>query len=260
MEKEKKKLLPFLKEGIQREWKKTKEERQEYLTNSKGHWIKKVPNILTRFRILGSFVIPPLAFIDPKIAIIAATGIALTDFFDGVIARNFDASSKYGALLDTIADKLLSLSLVCALAPTFPFLSSAILMAEVLIMGTNIKARIEGIETKSSPMGKVKTWILSVATIGGLLAMIFPDLKLVASSFLTIALGFQVITVFDYNIRYFDKEAVVEPFELEFEKEKPQEKNTKTKDYTNTSRYWKQEKENLLNQAQPEKEEKLKKV
>lgn len=250
-----------LKEGIQREWQRIKQERQEYIDDSKGHFIKKIPNFLTRLRIIGSFFIPPLAFFEPKLAIIGATAIALTDLFDGVIARNFDATSKYGALLDTIADKLLSLFLVCALAPTFPFFSIAILVEEALIVGTNIIARLKGIETKSSMMGKVKTWILSVATIGGLLAMTFSNLINIASIVLTAALTFQVITVFDYNIRYFEKK---EPQPSEnFHNEQVETKRkplSKEKEYTKTSTYWKQEKAKLLNQNTEEKEEILKKV
>lgn len=250
-----------IKEGMKREWERTKQERQEYLNNSKGHLIKKIPNFLTRFRIIGSFAIPPLAFLEPKLAIIAATFIALTDFFDGVIARNFDASSKYGALLDTIADKLLSLFLVCALAPTFPFFAIAILVEEALIVSTNIIARLKGIETKSSQMGKVKTWILSVATISGLLAMAIPGFNNLAVTVLALALACQVITVFDYNIRYFEKKEEKIPKNLEEQKnETKKETLKKTKEYTQTSSYWKQEKEKLLNQNTEEKEEILKKV
>lgn len=250
-----------IKEGIKREWEKTKQERQEYLQNSKGHLIKKIPNFLTRFRIIGSFAIPPLAFLEPKFAIIAATFIALTDFFDGVIARNFDATSKYGALLDTIADKLLSLFLVCALAPTFPFFSISILVEEALIVSTNIIARLKGIETKSSQMGKVKTWILSVATISGLLAMAIPGLKNVAITVLSFALTCQVITVFDYNNRYFTKKEEKSSKNLDYKKQETKKETlNKTKEYTKTSSYWKQEKEKLLNQNTEEKEEILKKV
>lgn len=243
-----------IKSGIKREWKRTKEERNEYLKNSKGSIIKKVPNTLTEIRIVMSLILPFVALSNPVSAIVMASLVALTDFMDGFIARKCNAQSKYGALLDTIGDKLLSVSLVCALAPTFPIQAGLILLSEALIVGTNTYARISGKETKSSMLGKVKTWFLSVSTISGMIAMIAPSIMETAEIALSLAIAFQAATIVDYQVRY-NKVPTVKKEELkkiESSNNEMEEPKTVQKSYEKTSQYWKQEKDRLLNETKEE--------
>lgn len=261
-EKKQNTLLEEIKMGIQREFKQIKLDRQEYLKNSKGSIIKKVPNCLTRIRILGSFFIPPLAFFNPFIAVLTAAIIASTDALDGIIARNFNAYSKHGALLDTIADKLLSLAIVCSLFKVYPFFATSILALETLIVATNTVARISGKETKSSILGKIKTWILSVSSIGAILAMVFPQFSLEASIALIIALIAQTITLIDYNVQYFtSKKEEKQDLKLaNMETENQIKEIQKSVDFTKTKEYWKQEKEKYLTKEEKQEKQTLKKM
>jgi cardiolipin synthase len=69
---------------------------------------KLVPNLLTAARILAApylFWLTWQRAYTPVIVLFIAIG--LTDVADGVVARRFHASSRVGAYLDPIADKLL---------------------------------------------------------------------------------------------------------------------------------------------------------
>lgn len=95
--------------------------------------MKRLPNILTLARLaLSLFVFGALIAIGgdldrPFAADAAVQGLAraalaafvvasVTDFFDGWIARRFDATSLLGAILDPIADKVLVCGAVIGLA------------------------------------------------------------------------------------------------------------------------------------------------
>ena len=73
---------------------------------------KYIPDILALFRILSSPVILYLILEDGRdsglmlVPAIIAFIAAWTDFFDGKLARKWNVSSKTGAFLDTIADKI----------------------------------------------------------------------------------------------------------------------------------------------------------
>lgn len=74
--------------------------------------MKSLPNILTILRIvaipliIAAFYIPSL-----KMAALVALGLfifaSITDFLDGYLARKYEVESKFGQMLDPIADKLL---------------------------------------------------------------------------------------------------------------------------------------------------------
>ena len=76
---------------------------------SKDKIIKQIPNILTISRIVGSIL---LAFIAPVLGIGLTTAcvaaLALTDLFDGFLARKLKATSELGGKLDAISDKVQS--------------------------------------------------------------------------------------------------------------------------------------------------------
>lgn len=72
-------------------------------------WIRAVPNTLTVLRIVAAGALPfvPVGW---RLPLVVFGG--LSDWADGVIARRFDAQTRFGTLMDGIADKLLVLSCV----------------------------------------------------------------------------------------------------------------------------------------------------
>ncbi len=70
-----------------------------------------IPNILTILRILlVPFFIAASISGNFTIALVLFISAAVTDFFDGAIARRFNQRSRLGALLDPAADKIMMLS------------------------------------------------------------------------------------------------------------------------------------------------------
>ena len=123
-----------------------------------------VPNSLTLLRI---FLVPFLVvvlltkfygreYVGLAIFLVAA----ITDFFDGWIARRSNKITRLGALLDPIADKLLMsaafISLVeLGLAPAWMVV--IVIGREFAVTGLRSIAAQQGVTIPASPLGKSKT-------------------------------------------------------------------------------------------------------
>jgi CDP-diacylglycerol--glycerol-3-phosphate 3-phosphatidyltransferase len=99
-----------------------------------------LPNILTLLRIL---LIPVLVFVffqEQSWARLAAALIfivaALTDWFDGYLARQLEQTSKFGAFLDPVADKLMVAAALVLLVSADPRVG--VTVAAVVIVGREI--------------------------------------------------------------------------------------------------------------------------
>lgn len=133
--------------------------------------MKRFVNSLTITRIIGTIILPFLwVYLDPAIFLILVSLILITDFFDGFLARKFNVQTLFGSLLDIIADKVFGIMLLIIIGnyePIFYLVASL----EVAIALINITAAIKGATTYSSYLGKIKMWILGVATLAALLTI-----------------------------------------------------------------------------------------
>jgi cardiolipin synthase (CMP-forming) len=83
-----------------------------------------IPNILTVFRLLCAPAVA-IAFlalphpISDWVALILFGGASLTDWFDGFLARKWNQMSKFGTMLDPIADKAMVITAIAVLAMNF---------------------------------------------------------------------------------------------------------------------------------------------
>ena len=143
-----------------------------------------LPNILASIRI----VIAPLMFwviLNPQVftqngwditwdyyfAALLFVLASVTDFFDGYIAREWNQSTLLGAILDPLADKMLTLAGFLGLmvvGSANPWAIYIILVRELFITGLRTVAISEGISVKASWAGKVKT-VSQMFAIGFLL-------------------------------------------------------------------------------------------
>ena len=73
-----------------------------------------IPNIITSIRIITTFIILYFIFAHFSIIyIVVAFAIgALTDFFDGQIARRFNMETEFGRKFDIVADRFMMISVV----------------------------------------------------------------------------------------------------------------------------------------------------
>ena len=83
-----------------------------------------------------------------------------TDFFDGYIAREWNQMTMLGAILDPLADKMLTLAAFLGLmvmGDASPWAIYIIIVRELFITGLRTVAVSENISVKASWAGKVKT-------------------------------------------------------------------------------------------------------
>ena len=137
-----------------------------------------LPNLLSFFRIL---IIPVLVYLlsfsDPESALLAA-GLflfaAITDYFDGYLARRNQSVSDVGKILDPLADKLMVASALIMLAamdrpnePSVPaWLVVIILARESAVTVIRGIALAEGIVMHAESLGKYKFVLQAYAVVG----------------------------------------------------------------------------------------------
>lgn len=96
---------------------------------------------------------------------------SITDFFDGFIARNFNAITQLGEILDPLADKLLTTGALLGLLYLHrvdPFAVLIIFIRELFITGLRVEMARQGLSVKAGWSGKVKT-VMQMIAIGFLL-------------------------------------------------------------------------------------------
>ncbi|WP_456429117.1 CDP-diacylglycerol--glycerol-3-phosphate 3-phosphatidyltransferase [Nitratifractor sp.] len=128
-----------------------------------------------------------------------------TDFFDGYIARTFNQVTTLGAILDPLADKMLTLAGFLGLMMldrASPWAIYLILTRELFITGLRVSAVSQGIDISASWMGKVKT-VSQMFAIGFLL-MEWPGGTLL----LWIAVALTLYSGYEYVRDFFKKTAL----------------------------------------------------
>ncbi|MDD5016481.1 MAG: CDP-diacylglycerol--glycerol-3-phosphate 3-phosphatidyltransferase [Eubacteriales bacterium] len=97
---------------------------------------------------------------------------ALTDLFDGLLARKHNMVTNFGKLIDPIADKLLvcsALILLSAIGWIHPVFVIILVGREFVVSGLRAVAAAEGKVLAASNLGKAKTVVQIVAVVGVLL-------------------------------------------------------------------------------------------
>ncbi len=127
--------------------------------------MKIVVNLLTTARLILTILLMLLFKNISEIKfLIYITILFLTDFIDGKLARSFQVQTVYGANMDSIADKSLSIGLMLLILKKIPSIWLP-LIGEILISSINIIGKIYGKKTNSRIIGKVKTWFISITII-----------------------------------------------------------------------------------------------
>ena len=171
-----------------------------------------LPNILTYGRIAAVPAVAGLLLWDTHAARWTALAIyviaAITDFFDGYLARKWQQQSSLGRMLDPIADKVLVavvLLVLCAdgiLAGGHIWAAVIILSREVLVSG--LREYLGELQV-SVPVTKIAKWktTAQLVSIGFLIAgptgeTIIPYLTKFGIGLLWVAAGLTLYTGYDY--------------------------------------------------------------
>lgn len=199
-----------MKEELKKYFEYFKDECKDALNDlkSKKTFYKQIPNLLTVFRAVVTIPINVFFFTGNIIAALSTCTIAaITDLFDGKIARKYDIQSQFGADLDAICDKLLIGGIALPIIIQNPIMIINVLL-EGAISLTNIKAKLKGKNTKSEMIGKIKTWVLSITVLLGYLPPLLNFNVSFTNAFLATipAIFFQVATLIKYlkiNHKYY---------------------------------------------------------
>jgi len=167
-----------------------------------------LPNLLTYGRIALVPVIAILLVIGTPslrwIALVLYLAAAISDFFDGYLARKWNQGTELGRMLDPIADKLLVGALVAVFAwdhtlgawDLIP--AVAILLREIFVSGLREFLGPRGVVVHVTQLAKWKTTVQMVALVALFLAPLVPGAAPVAIVLLWLAGLLTVITGAQY--------------------------------------------------------------
>ena len=134
-----------------------------------------LPNILSCSRLVLAAGFVATGAAEARVGLIGAA--ALTDFLDGWLARRVHATSRWGALLDPIADRVFVLTVVATFLFTGMLSTSAyfvLIMRDLATAVGFLVARIipwlRPIEFKARVLGKVVT-VVQLLTLAAVLAV-----------------------------------------------------------------------------------------
>ena len=136
-----------------------------------------VPNCITLFRVILIPVFVTVYFLDWRWAHEAGAFIfwlaAITDWFDGYLARKLEQSTPFGAFLDPVADKLIVGAALLMITHSYATLwitlpSIALLVREIYVSALREWMGSNGVRdaVQVSFIGKAKTTAQMLALIG----------------------------------------------------------------------------------------------
>jgi CDP-diacylglycerol--glycerol-3-phosphate 3-phosphatidyltransferase len=170
-----------------------------------------LPNALTLLRI---FLVPFLVvvlltkftareFVGLAIFLVAA----VTDFFDGWLARRRNQTTKLGALLDPIADKLLMSAAFISLVEMDPqhvpaWMVVIIIGREFAVSGLRSIAAQQGVTIAASPLGKGKMVSQVIAISLLILGYELGHFRVIGKVALWGVMFFALVSGIDYFIKF----------------------------------------------------------
>lgn len=121
-----------------------------------------IPNSLTISRILMApvLVLAMWPDLDAAFAAVVFAAGMTSDYIDGHLARSRGLETKFGALMDPIADKLfVGTALVCLAATSriAIWVVVVIFARDLIVTGLRFAARRQGVDVAANRLGKAKT-------------------------------------------------------------------------------------------------------
>lgn len=162
--------------------------------------IKNIPNAITLSRIISCIVASILFTVGSVTpAIICYLYGAISDAFDGLLARKLDAVTEFGKKLDPISDKLYALSLMIPAVILGNYSMILPLVLEGVISCINMYSELKYKKTHTEIIGKLKTIVLFPTMILGLGLVEINSLKYLYYPFLASSVGLQIGSIKTYT-------------------------------------------------------------
>ena len=177
----------------------------------------KIPNILTISRVLAIPLFVYLMYMANDVGFVSAGIVfglaALTDIFDGYLARHWGAQSTFGTVFDSIADKLLVITALVMLISTrcisginvIPAL--LIITREVFMSGAREFMAHYKKQVYATPVARWKTVVQCCALFGAIIQNVSfwqsHNFTIAISFLLWSAAALTIYTLFDYIIIIF---------------------------------------------------------
>lgn len=216
----------------------------------KGNNIKHIPNILTIIRLLSvPFVVYFFISGNILVTLIISSISSATDMLDGQISRKLNAQSKFGSKLDTVADKTLGTTIAVINLMLSPIFLLTIAL-EGMIGSINMYAHTHDKNTKTNQTGRVKTVILYVTLLLGLLTKLLPYLLPLTYIGIAATTIYQVKAINQYTTDYFCEKKISKEIKVEKHETKQEVKKDELT-------YYKNLKNNLLRENDIDKQKTL---
>jgi CDP-diacylglycerol---glycerol-3-phosphate 3-phosphatidyltransferase len=144
--------------------------------------MKSVPNMLSWLRMFLAPVFVVMYLQDELLWAALSIGVfavaAITDYFDGFIARHYGAKSEFGVFLDPLADKILTFcgffSLALYYPVYFPWYGVALIVGrDLFVTALRVVARRRGKPMVTSNSAKAKTFSQMTFLFTALIAGVF---------------------------------------------------------------------------------------
>jgi len=172
-----------------------------------------LPTVLTLSRIV---LIPFFVFSvyqHPVLGALIFSIASITDFLDGYLARRSGQITKFGIIMDPLADKFLVISALIVLvdmARLSAFVAIILIVREFLVTGLRVVALSKDIVIPAEMGGKLKTTaqitsILCLILTGSIFDFLPVDLYDIGIVFIGIALVLSVTSGIQYTISFWKR-------------------------------------------------------
>jgi len=164
------------------------------------------PNKISIFRILATPFVFMLIFLGYyNIGVVCFVLVAFTDALDGSLARTQNKITKFGMLLDPLADKLLIGSMVLLLVFKYLefWLGIVVLGMEIIFISTAYVYRVKFKTVRMANLwGKIKMFLQVLAICSVLIALVFENQTFLnmANVILGLSVGFALVSLFRHGI------------------------------------------------------------
>ncbi|MBS1115344.1 MAG: pgsA [Nitrospirae bacterium] len=172
-----------------------------------------LPTVLTLSRILLIPFFILSVYQHPILGALIFSIASLTDFLDGYLARRSGQITKFGIIMDPLADKFLVISALIVLVDMTrlsAFIAILLIVREFLVTGLRVVALSKDIVIPAEMGGKLKTTaqitsILCLILVGTVFDNLPVDLYDIGILFVWIALVLSIISGIQYTVSFWKK-------------------------------------------------------